>query len=68
MEFNPAIDKDFVAAVLERWRGATADQKPVSEDSSLAERAPLAPQAGHAGLALDPDRFKLLKRTLTPGG
>ena len=69
VEFNPAIDREFVAAVLERWRGATSDQKPVSEDSSLAERAPLAPQAGQAGLGLDPDRFKLLKRTpATPGG
>jgi uncharacterized protein DUF87 len=64
MDFDPSIDKEFVASVLDRWRGAgAADQKPNADDAA-AERFPLAPQAAQPGLGLDPERFKLLKRSL----
>src|SRR5262249_34436251 len=58
LELDPTIDREFVASVLDRWRGAS-DPKP--EDVAQSERIPLAPQAG---LGLDPERFKLLKRSL----
>ncbi|MGH6678711.1 MAG: ATPase, partial [Bradyrhizobium sp.] len=62
-------DTHFVAAVLERWRGATS-RRDVPNDPSINERpavhtllsaeAPLLqPSQG-----LDPDRFSLLKRPL----
>jgi DNA helicase HerA-like ATPase len=67
MELDPAIDQAFVAAVLDRWRGASVGQRMTDEGPmarSLVEHELAPPTAPTLGL--DPDRFKLLKKT--PGG
>jgi DNA helicase HerA-like ATPase len=68
-DFVAGISQDFIASVLERWRGATTNQKANLDDgpyelrSSLdAEAAPLQPAPAPAA---DPNRFKTLKRPLT---
>jgi len=62
-------DLHFVAAVLERWRGATSSRdapndpgfndRPVPRTLSSVEAPLLQPSQG-----LDPDRFSLLKKPL----
>ncbi len=62
-------DADFVSSVVERWRGASMHREN-SESSS-----PLEPKASRIGdspmtqpsMGLDPERFRLLKKPLTPG-
>jgi DNA helicase HerA-like ATPase len=62
VDFEGGLTQDFVAAVLDRWRGVSRTD---------GEAAPLAPRMGpepsaappRPGLGLDPDRFKLLKKT-----
>jgi DNA helicase HerA-like ATPase len=58
------ISLDFVASVLDRWRGAMTTQKLASDEAPSirpsAEAAALPPRPGSG---LDPDRFKLLKRS-----
>jgi DNA helicase HerA-like ATPase len=63
-------DMQFVAAVLERWRGATSN-RDLPNDLGYAERpaAAAAPRSVEApmlqpSLGLDPDRFSLLKKPL----
>ncbi|MDC7789471.1 DUF87 domain-containing protein [Rhodoplanes sp. TEM] len=62
-------DHDFVAAVLERWRGATLAGATVRADEPGGVDDLAALQASHG---LDPDRFKILKKPLgggpAPGG
>jgi DNA helicase HerA-like ATPase len=60
-----ALDQNFIASVVDRWRGAmTGRRSRPDEDATfleaarLAEMAPLQPTA-----ALDPDRFKILKKS-----
>jgi hypothetical protein len=72
MDVSQGADPDMLTSVIERWRGATMSHNRKSDDGlqdleSLArdEFAPLQPAA--AGAALDPDRFKLLKRPLDAG-
>jgi uncharacterized protein len=59
-------DTHFVAAVLERWRGATSN-RDVLNDSGINERPAArvveAPML-QPSLGLDPDRFSLLKKPL----
>jgi DNA helicase HerA-like ATPase len=63
-------DMQFVAAVLERWRGATSNRDVPNDLSSMAERGPSSgPRSVEApmlqpSLGLDPDRFSLLKKPL----
>jgi DNA helicase HerA-like ATPase len=57
-EFGPSIDQAFVAAVLERWRGASTNQKAGAAEDGAPELAP----ANAPPLTLEPDRFKLLKK------
>ena len=61
-DFVAAINPDFIAAVLERWRGATTNQRANLDDGPMveAEAAPLQPAAG----APDPNRFRILKKPL----
>jgi uncharacterized protein len=62
MDVETGLGHDFVAAVLDRWRGLT---KADGDAMPLAPR--LSPDQGLAparpGLGLDPDRFKLLKKS-----
>jgi DNA helicase HerA-like ATPase len=59
----PALDHAFVATVLDRWRNRTAPPNASDEPQrAVVEDTP----ATAPGLGLDPDRFKLLKKT--PGG
>jgi len=59
-------DMHFVAAVLERWRGATSN-RDAPNDPGINERSPVraveAPML-QPSMGLDPDRFSLLKKPL----
>ncbi|GAC1503457.1 MAG: DUF87 domain-containing protein [Bradyrhizobium sp.] len=59
-------DMHFVAAVLDRWRGATSHRDATSDPGSQ-DRSPVrtveAPML-QPSLGLDPDRFSLLKKPL----
>jgi DNA helicase HerA-like ATPase len=64
MESARGLKTDFIDSVIERWRGATMSHKQKLEDSTADleaivrdELAPLQPAR-----ALDPDRFKILKK------
>jgi len=65
VELDPGINRDFVASVLERWRGATTNRNAGADEIPLAARLPADQTVSPAkpGLGLDPDRFKLLKKT-----
>ena len=72
MDVVQGADSDMLASVIERWRGATMSHRKGETDGlqdldtiAQSEFAPLAPSAANA--ALDPDRFKLLKRPLDAG-
>jgi DNA helicase HerA-like ATPase len=61
-------DMHFVAAVLERWRGATS-QRDVPSDSGFNERPATRPLAVESPMlqpsqGFDPDRFSVLKKPL----
>ncbi len=65
MDSELGFDRDFIAGVVERWRGATMSTKLKLDEGSqnfdalgLDEFAPLQPSP-----ALDPDRFELLKKS-----
>ncbi len=60
-----ALDQNFIASVVDRWRGAMTGRRSRPDDDAnfleaarLAEMTPLQPAAG-----LDPDRFKILKKS-----
>jgi len=66
-DFVAGINPDFIGSVLERWRGATTNQKGGLEDGPgelrpavEAEAAPLQPAP-----APDPNRFRTLRRPLS---
>jgi DNA helicase HerA-like ATPase len=62
------IHPDFIAAVLDRWRGAMMSQKPVSDD--LAEPEPLVAAkslGSQFAPTSHPARVSLLKKPLVPG-
>jgi len=66
-DFVAGINQDFIGSVLERWRGATTNQKANPEEGPQevrpavdAEAAPLQPAP-----APDPNRFRTLKRPLS---
>jgi DNA helicase HerA-like ATPase len=61
-------DMHFVAAVLERWRGATS-QRDVPSDAGFNERPATRPLAVESPMlqpsqGFDPDRFSVLKKPL----
>ncbi|WKA26237.1 ATP-binding protein [Bradyrhizobium roseum] len=64
-------DMHFVAAVLERWRGATSNRDtPSSDPAAGGDRAsarvmtPVEAPMLQPSMGLDPDRFSLLKKPL----
>jgi uncharacterized protein len=63
-----ATDAHFVASVLARWRGASA-ANPQTMEQFPVDRPPLARPSDPAGYqsphGLDPDRFKILKKTIS---
>jgi hypothetical protein len=68
LDTSRTLANDFVDSVIERWRGATMHHRQKFDDSGVdfeqlarEEFAPLAPAAPSAP-ALDPDRFKILKK------
>jgi DNA helicase HerA-like ATPase len=65
MDSELGFDRDFIATVVERWRGATMSTKLKLDERAqdfealgLDEFAPLQASPG-----LDPDRFELLKKS-----
>ena len=72
-EFVAGISQDFIASVLERWRGATTNQRNVADEAPLDARPrvrPGAPRCSRRSLspapsapALEPNRFRLLKKS-----
>ena len=60
------LERDALATVIERWRNATMSHKPTGDDdlrdAALAPRDEFAPP--QSAYALDPARFKLLKKPL----
>jgi len=62
IDFDTGLNQDFVAAVLDRWRGVT---KADAEAPPLAPRPAADQGAVRPALGLDPDRFKLLKKPTT---
>ena len=64
-DFVAGINQEFIGTVLERWRGATTSQSATDDGngeirgSGEGEAAPLQPAP-----ALDPTRFRTLKRPL----
>jgi len=60
------VDRDMLSGVIERWRSATMSQKALIEDEArdvtLAPREEFA--APQSAYALDPSRFKILKKPL----
>ncbi len=64
-------DMHFVAAVLERWRGATSNRDAPSDPSAGGDRpapartmTPVEAPMLQPSMGLDPDRFSLLKKPL----
>ena len=64
-------DMHFVAAVLERWRGATSNRDVPNDPSAGGDRStaarvmtPVDAPMLQPSLGLDPDRFSLLKKPL----
>jgi len=66
-EDGEATDQHALAAVVERWRGRTIRQRATleraTEETRPAKAAP-EPQGPAQPQAIDPNRFKLLKRPL----
>jgi hypothetical protein len=64
---DPAVNSDFMASVVERWRGMKTNQESSDSDVPLPEEQPAAPlqPVQQPAPGLDPDRFRLLKRPLT---
>ncbi|NVO14557.1 MAG: DUF87 domain-containing protein [Rhodoplanes sp.] len=63
-------DQAFVAAVLERWRGATLGGAGAASAGLRGDETGGGfddVSSASAGHGLDPDRFKILKKPLTPG-
>ena len=66
------LDQNFIASVVDRWRGAMTGRRSRPDDDPTfleavraAEMAPLQPTT----VGLDPDRFKILKKPATqPNG
>ena len=61
MDVENGLGPDFVTAVLDRWRGlskADGETIPLAPRVTPDQAAPARP-----GLGLDPDRFKLLKKS-----
>jgi uncharacterized protein len=60
IDVEHGLGHEFVIAVLDRWRGLSkADGDPIP----LAPQQPVAPAPARANLGLDPERFKLLKKS-----
>ena len=63
-------DAAFVDSVLERWRGATSQRAPASDQGFAEKPAPRPVQRTadapllQPSLGLDPDRFSVLKKPL----
>ncbi|MGY4309486.1 DNA helicase HerA-like ATPase [Bradyrhizobium sp. USDA 4369] len=67
---NAGHDMHFVAAVLERWRGATSSRDAAGDGGTISsgDRGGLATSLDapmlQPSMGLDPDRFSLLKKPL----
>lgn len=65
-ESGADLDRDVIGTVIERWRSATMSQKGITEEEprefAAAARDEFA--APQSAFALDPQRFKILKKPL----
>jgi DNA helicase HerA-like ATPase len=66
-DFGRSVDQDFINAVVDRWRSATLSGRPRSEPQQdatpVAPAAPAAPVQQERRSRLDPDRYKLLRKS-----
>jgi uncharacterized protein len=60
LDIENGIGPEFVSAVLDRWRGIS---KAEGDAVPLAPRITPEPAPARPGLGLDPERFKLLKKS-----
>ncbi len=60
-DFGRTVDRDFIDVVIDRWRGATLNNRLRITDDG-AEGTPRA-----AGTRLDPDQYRLLRKPSGPG-
>src|SRR5262249_21927076 len=64
LDIENGLGYEFVSAVLDRWRGvAKADGEAIPLAPRIAPEPPPPPAPARPGLGLDPDRFKLLKKS-----
>src|SRR5262249_16109457 len=64
IDVEHGLGYEFVTAVLDRWRGLSkADGAPIPLAPRIVPEQPAAPAPARANLGLDPDRFKLLKKS-----
>ena len=62
MECGRGTSGDFLDSVIERWRGATMSNRNIADDASpLSDQAEFGTAPTVPGL--DPDRYKILKKT-----
>jgi uncharacterized protein len=62
LDIEKGLGQEFVSAVLDRWRGVTkADGDAIPLAPRAAPEQPVA--SARPGTGLDPDRFKLLKKS-----
>jgi len=65
-EVSPASSKapHSLASVVERWRGRIGEQPSLQRPAGETASPTLAPREPQPAAALDPNRFRLLKRPL----
>ena len=62
--FEHGGEREFIRAVVDRWRGAVLGTKPKAEDPEPEAPAIAPPQPKPAPSIVDPARYRLLKRPL----
>jgi DNA helicase HerA-like ATPase len=66
-DFGRNVDQNFIDAVVDRWRSATLSNRVRLESSPDGGGAPSAAATPAEQRRLDPDRYRLIKKTAKPG-
>jgi DNA helicase HerA-like ATPase len=64
-DFGRSVDQEFIDTVVDRWRSATLSGRPRAEPQTEAMPTPAAPapRPVEQRTRLDPDRYRLLKKS-----